>query len=90
MLPLGHMGVTVAAVKVLGSSFQAFAMDYRLLLVASLLPDLIDKPIGYLFRAYPMISGRHYGHSILFLIIVFAMAFLQWCYWYFLIEMFRK
>lgn len=80
MLPLGHMGVTVTVIRVLESNFQSFWVDYRLLLVASLLPDLIDKPIGYLFRAYPIISGRHYGHSLLFLTIFSIIAFVCWYY----------
>jgi len=80
MLPLGHMGISVAVVRVLESSFQSPWVDYRLLLVASLLPDLIDKPIGYLLGAHPIFSGRNYGHSLLFLLILLIAAVVQWYY----------
>lgn len=81
MLPLGHMGITVAVIRVLESKFQLSGIDYRLLLVASLLPDLIDKPISYLFGAYPIVNGIHYGHSVLFLLIISIIAIFQWYWW---------
>ena len=45
-------------------------MDVRFLLVGSMLPDIIDKPIGiYLFRE-TFSSGRIFSHTLLFLILV--------------------
>lgn len=44
--------------------------DYRWVLVGSILPDIIDKPIGvYLFRD-TFNSGRIFCHSLLFLILI--------------------
>jgi len=80
MLPLGHMGITVAVVRVLESNFQSPWVDYRLLLVASLLPDLIDKPIGYMFGAHSIFGNRDCGHSLLLLLILFIVAVIQWYY----------
>ena len=45
-------------------------MDVRFLLVGSMLPDIIDKPIGiYLFRE-TFSSGRIFSHTLLFLVLV--------------------
>ena len=45
-------------------------MDYRLILVGSLLPDIIDKPVGgLLFRDF-FSSGRIFCHTLLFLVIL--------------------
>ena len=46
-------------------------MDYRLLILGSLLPDIIDKPLGHwLFPDFFHNSGRIFAHSMLFLIII--------------------
>lgn len=43
-------------------------VDYRLVLIGSLLPDIIDKPVGiYLFRE-TFSNGRIFGHTLLFLL----------------------
>ena len=45
-------------------------IDLRLLLIASLLPDIVDKPVGqYLFRE-TFSTGRIFCHTLLFLIII--------------------
>lgn len=80
MLPIGHMGITVAIVRVIERYFKSPWIDYRLLLVASLLPDLIDKPIAYLFGSHPKIGGSTLGHSLLFLLLFFIIALVQWYY----------
>jgi inner membrane protein len=50
-------------------------IDIRLLLIGSLLPDIIDKPVGvYLFRGV-FNSGRIFGHTLLFLIVIGAVGF---------------
>jgi len=40
--------------------------DYRFLLVGSLLPDLLDKPIGQVFFYNTFQSGRIFGHTLCF------------------------
>ena len=48
----------------------AESIDYRVVMVCALLPDIIDKPIGdFLFRNY-FDEGRIFGHTLLFLIIL--------------------
>ena len=44
------------------------AVDYRLVVLGSLLPDLLDKPIGALILRDFFSSGRIFGHSLLFLL----------------------
>jgi hypothetical protein len=50
-------------------------MDYRLLLLGSMLPDLIDKPLGHIFFAdFFNNQGRLFAHSLLFLIIIISLG----------------
>lgn len=54
------------------SFFRSLAkrMDIRFLLIGSMLPDIIDKPVGlYLFRE-TFSSGRIFSHTLLFLVLV--------------------
>ncbi len=45
-------------------------IDIRLLLIASLLPDIIDKPIGQLLFKETFSNGRIFCHTLLFLILL--------------------
>ena len=45
-------------------------IDIRLLLVGSLLPDIIDKPVGRVFFKETLGNGRIFCHTLLFLIII--------------------
>ena len=45
-------------------------IDLRLLLIGSLLPDIIDKPIGLYFFRETFSNGRIFCHTLLFLILV--------------------
>ena len=45
-------------------------LDIRLLLIGSLLPDIIDKPVGqFLFRE-TFNNGRIFSHTLLFLVLI--------------------
>ncbi len=80
MHPLGHMTVAAGTVwigsRLLGRSGDAARrivnrIDYRLVLLGSLLPDLIDKPIGrILFHDYFDGNGHLYGHTLLAALVV--------------------
>jgi membrane-bound metal-dependent hydrolase YbcI (DUF457 family) len=67
MLPLAHIGFTTVAVKALDSVVKFRHMDYRLLLVVSLLPDLVDKPLAKLLSKSYEYESRAVGHSLVFL-----------------------
>jgi membrane-bound metal-dependent hydrolase YbcI (DUF457 family) len=47
-------------------------IDIRILLIGSLLPDIIDKPIGRFFFREIFHNGRIFSHTLLFLIIITA------------------
>ena len=49
-------------------------LDYRLVLIGSMLPDLIDKPLGGVIL--PLGNGRIYSHTLLFLLTVLAVLVL--------------
>lgn len=50
-------------------------VDLRLLLIGSLLPDIIDKPIGTFFFRETFSNGRIFSHSLLFLAIISFIGF---------------
>ena len=54
------------------SSFMSLLkrIDIRLLLVGSLLPDIIDKPIGQLLFKDSLSNGRIFSHTLFFLILI--------------------
>jgi len=45
-------------------------IDIRLLLIGSLLPDIIDKPVGMFFFRDTFSNGRIFSHTLLFLILI--------------------
>ncbi|MHA2362884.1 MAG: metal-dependent hydrolase [Candidatus Hodarchaeales archaeon] len=70
MYLLGHLGFTALSVHGMESFLSkkknyTFEKNYTILLIGSMMPDLIDKPIGSLMFE----TGRWFGHSILFIIL---------------------
>ena len=75
MHPLGHMTVSTGTVwigsRLLRRSSEAArqvvnSIDHRLVLLGGLLPDLIDKPLGwFLLRDHFDGNGHLYGHTLL-------------------------
>jgi len=45
-------------------------IDLRVLLVGSMLPDIIDKPLGQIILRHSVNSGRILGHILSFLLII--------------------
>ena len=45
-------------------------LDYRLLLVGAVLPDIIDKPLSLLIAGNMFIYGRFFSHTVLFFFLV--------------------
>lgn len=62
MFPLGHLGVTLAFARLGQRLSTGLHVDYRFLLLGSLLPDLIDKPLSLATG----IGGRSLAHTLLF------------------------
>ncbi len=91
MLLFGHVGITSGVVwgwdKYLrhkipfakktteASASIAGSIDYRLVVIGSMLPDIIDKPIGHLIFADALSNyGRIYAHSMLFFAILLVVG----------------
>ena len=91
MLILGHTGITLGAATLIAGAVNSrqaaetagiswFAslsryVDIRLLLVGSLLPDIIDKPLGQYFFRETFDNGRIFSHTLLFIILISAVGF---------------
>jgi len=45
-------------------------IDIRILMIGSLLPDIIDKPVGQLLLRNTLDNGRIFSHTLLFLLII--------------------
>ncbi len=65
---LWHVGATLAAVRYV---YRDPAMDLRWVVVGSLLPDLIDKPIGSVFWHDTFGTHRLVAHALLFPVVLF-------------------
>ena len=55
-------------------------VDIRLLLIGSLLPDIIDKPLGHIFLREALSSGRTIGHTLFFSILITLIGLLLYRY----------
>lgn len=58
-----HLGVTAALIFV---TLGVRRIDYRVVLLGAILPDLIDKPIGRIWFEEEFQTGRLFGHTLLF------------------------
>ncbi|MBI2829814.1 MAG: metal-dependent hydrolase [Chloroflexi bacterium] len=47
-------------------------VDYRLVIIGSMLPDIIDKPVWFLAGRDASLSGRDFAHTLLFNLTLFA------------------
>jgi inner membrane protein len=91
MLIFGHAGITLGTAALAARAFAdkksdaALKMpffvrlsryiDIRLLIIGSLLPDIIDKPIGQYFFRETFSNGRIFAHTLLFLILASAIGY---------------
>lgn len=62
-----HMGVTAALILV---TLGVRRIDYRVVLLGAILPDLIDKPIGRVLFEEQFQTGRLVGHTLLFVTVL--------------------
>lgn len=67
MLLFGHIGITLGIFYFIEKYFQV-KVDYRLVIFASLLPDILDKLVGRVI--FPIGCGRLIGHTLLFVLIL--------------------
>lgn len=76
MIFFGHLGITTGIVKAYEKLVYKKAtdnkpiIDYRYVLIGSVLPDIIDKPIGaFLFRS-TFHNSRIFAHTLMFIILL--------------------
>lgn len=67
MLLFGHLGITIGIAWILERKFK---MNYILIAIGSLLPDIIDKTVGFLFFS----TGRAFAHSLLFIVLLLFLS----------------
>jgi len=71
MFVLGHVGITVGITFLLHQRyFRELALDYRIIVVLSLLPDIIDKTLGHVIFHGTLDYGRLVAHTLLFSLIL--------------------
>ncbi len=68
-----HLGTTLAIVWFVMRGNTR--VDYRLVALGALLPDLIDKPLGRILLRSQFESGRIFGHTLLLNVAVFSLLF---------------
>ena len=68
MLVLAHLGLTLAAARQIACANLAFVM------LGSMLPDIIDKPLGEMLFGTPAM-GRTFAHTLLFLMFLGTAAY---------------
>jgi inner membrane protein len=90
VLLFGHAGITLGVATVLTHAIDkkrnesgwlaslSRYLDIRWLLVGSMLPDIIDKPVGLYFFRDTFNNGRIFSHTLLFLILISAGGFFLW------------
>jgi inner membrane protein len=69
MFVLAHLGIGLGLAWLLAGTSRG-RIDYRLILLGAILPDLIDKPLG----AALGLDTRIWGHTFLFLFAVLALS----------------
>lgn len=82
MIFFGHLGLTVGAAKLAETAAaknrKLPQIDYRLVMVGAILPDLIDKPIGALLFVDTYHNSRIYAHSLLFSVLLLVWGLLRY------------
>ncbi|MDD1762391.1 MAG: metal-dependent hydrolase [Methanothrix sp.] len=68
MLLFAHVGLTLASARLL------HRMNLAALALGSMLPDIIDKPLGLIAFGSPNM-GRTIAHTLLFLLLLAALSF---------------
>ena len=70
MLLFAHLGLTMAAAQL---ARKALKPSMAFVALGSMLPDLVDKPLGWIVFGTPAM-GRIYAHTILFLLVLLAIS----------------
>jgi inner membrane protein len=63
-----------------GKPSYSTGIDYRMVLIGSMLPDIIDKPLGIYLLADEIGNGRIYGHTLLFFLALVILGIFLYYY----------
>ncbi len=80
MFLFGHLGITLALFYILGYLVPGIRdrINYWYVALGSILPDIIDKPIGRVIFANSIANGHLIAHTLIFsLLLAFAGFYLQ-------------
>jgi len=95
MFILGHVGLTAGLLiiivlalqkaKVIRDPAWLYKIDFRVVVVLAMLPDLLDKTLGHFLLPDYLSNGRIFAHTLLFLLVtalLFAIGLraLAWVY----------
>ena len=75
MIFFGHIGISLLVVFLIALALK-IGVDYRLVIVGSMLPDIIDKPLGEYLLNSVFHNGRIVGHTLVFIAILAIIALL--------------
>jgi len=85
MLLFGHLGITLGSFEAATSVYRSLSKKplslipyYPAILIGSMLPDIIDKPLGGIILKNILGNGRIYAHTLLFLLGLFAIGSYFW------------
>lgn len=78
VLVVGHVGITIGLVRTAEVTIKKvfkrakFKVDYRYVIVGSILPDLVDKPLVQIFFGLTKHSGHLIAHTFTFAALLMA------------------
>lgn len=85
MILFGHLGLTLAITRTVDKAainrnfiINWSTIDYRIVLLGALLPDIIDKAILFVISDETFRSGRLFAHSFLFVLLSFILGLIVW------------
>lgn len=83
MIFFGHLGITLAVARtadkiIFDKKPFTHYIDYRLVFLGSLLPDIIDKCILFFLAGERFKSGRMFAHSFLFIMLFLTLGIVVW------------
>lgn len=73
MLFFGHIGITLDVILLFCFILNR-QPDYRIVILGSMLPDIIDKPLYLLLYGTMPENGRFMGHSIFFVLLLIGIS----------------
>jgi inner membrane protein len=80
MFPFGHVGLTagvIAALLILVKRQDIlFQVDFRLVVVIAMFPDMIDKVLGHFILQDSLNNGRIYFHTLAFYLLFSVVCFI--------------